>query len=395
MTSHLLPTYKRQPISFTKGAGSYLYTVDGTQYLDALTGIAVCGLGHCHPRITAAISEQAATLVHTSNLFLIDWQETAGKKLCNVAGMDRVFFANSGAEANEAALKMARLYASNRGQSKARVIVMENSFHGRTLLTVSATANPTAREGFFTLDDDFVRVPFGDIDAIKQALNDYSDICAVMLEPIQGESGVNTAANGFEFLNQVRQVCDDNQLLMILDEVQTGNGRTGKYFAYQYSDIKPDILTTAKGLGNGFPVGACMTSGIANDIFRYGSHGSTYGGTPLACRVVSEVIDVIQQENLMDNVNQNSELLIQLLRDSLASDGVTVRGKGMMLGVVLPTDRNIDFSKLVDIARDEYQLIINVAGGNAIRLLPPLNMKTSEIEDLAARLIKLITSQLA
>ena len=395
MTSHLLPTYKRQPISFTKGAGSYLYTVDGTQYLDALTGIAVCGLGHCHPRITAAISEQAATLVHTSNLFLIDWQETAGKKLCNVAGMDRVFFANSGAEANEAALKMARLYASNRGQSKARVIVMENSFHGRTLLTVSATANPTAREGFFTLDDDFVRVPFGDIDAIKQALNDYSDICAVMLEPIQGESGVNTAANGFEFLNQVRQVCDDNQLLMILDEVQTGNGRTGKYFAYQYSDIKPNILTTAKGLGNGFPVGACMTSGIANDIFRYGSHGSTYGGTPLACRVVSEVIDVIQQENLMDNVNQNSELLIQLLMDSLASDGVTVRGKGMMLGVVLPTDRNIDFSKLVDIARDEYQLIINVAGGNAIRLLPPLNMKTSEIEDLAARLIKLITSQLA
>lgn len=395
MTSHLLPTYKRQPISFTKGAGSYLYTVDGTQYLDALTGIAVCGLGHCHPRITAAISEQAATLVHTSNLFLIDWQETAGKKLCNVAGMDRVFFANSGAEANEAALKMARLYASNRGQSKARVIVMENSFHGRTLLTVSATANPTAREGFFTLDDDFVRVPFGDIDAIKQALNDYSDICAVMLEPIQGESGVNTAANGFEFLNQVRQVCDDNQLLMILDEVQTGNGRTGKYFAYQYSDIKPDILTTAKGLGNGFPVGACMTSGIANDILRYGSHGSTYGGTPLACRVVSEVIDVIQQENLMDNVNQNSELLIQLLMDSLASDGVTVRGKGMMLGVVLPTDRNIDFSKLVDIARDEYQLIINVAGGNAIRLLPPLNMKTSEIEDLAARLIKLITSQLA
>ena len=395
MTSHLLPTYKRQPISFTKGAGSYLYTVDGTQYLDALTGIAVCGLGHCHPRITAAISEQAATLVHTSNLFLIDWQETAGKKLCNVAGMDRVFFANSGAEANEAALKMARLYASNRGQSKARVIVMENSFHGRTLLTVSATANPTAREGFFTLDDDFVRVPFGDIDAIKQALNDYSDICAVMLEPIQGESGVNTAANGFEFLNQVRQVCDDNQLLMILDEVQTGNGRTGKYFAYQYSDIKPDILTTAKGLGNGFPVGACMTSGIANDILRYGSHGSTYGGTPLACRVVSEVIDVIQQENLMDNVNQNSELLIQLLRDSLASDGVTVRGKGMMLGVVLPTDRNIDFSKLVDIARDEYQLIINVAGGNAIRLLPPLSMTTSEIQDLAARLIKLISSQLA
>ena len=395
MSSYLLPTYKRQPISFVRGEGSYLYSTEGHQYLDALTGIAVCGLGHCHPRITAAISDQAAKLVHTSNLFRVDWQERAGEKLCQVAGMDKVFFANSGAEANEAALKMARLYASNRGQAQARVIVMQNSFHGRTLLTVSATANPTARAGFFTLDDDFIRVPFGDMDAIRAVIAQHDNVCAIMLEPIQGESGVNTAANGFDFLSQVRQVCDEHELLMIVDEVQTGNGRTGKYFAYQYTDIKPDILTTAKGLGNGFPVGACMTHGKANAIFGYGSHGSTYGGTPLACRVVSEVIDVIQQENLMDNVNQNSELLIQLLMDSLASDGVTVRGKGMMLGVVLPTDRNIDFSKLVDIARDEYQLIINVAGGNAIRLLPPLNMKTSEIEDLATRLIKLITSQLA
>lgn len=395
MTSHLLPTYKRQPVSFAKGQGSFLYTADGTPHLDALTGIAVCGLGHCHPRISAAISEQAATLVHTSNLYTIDWQETAGTKLCEVAGMDKVFFANSGAEANEAALKMARLYASSRGQTKARVIVMENSFHGRTLLTVSATANPTARAGFFALDDDFVRVPFGDIEAIKQALQDHSDICAVMLEPIQGESGVNTAANGFEFLNQVRHVCDEHQLLMILDEVQTGNGRTGKYFAYQYSEIKPDILTTAKGLGNGFPVGACMTTGIANDIFHYGSHGSTYGGTPLACRVVSEVIDVIQQDNLLDVVNQNSAALTKLLLDRLAAEGVTVRGKGMMLGVVLPTDRNIDFGKLVDIARDHHRLLINVAGGNAIRLLPPLNMSADEVAQVAEHLTKLITHQLS
>lgn len=393
-SSHLLPTYKRQPISFVKGQGSYLYTADGTQYLDALTGIAVCGLGHCHPRISQAIAEQATTLIHTSNLYIIDWQETAGTKLCQMAGMDKVFFANSGAEANEAALKMARLYASKRGQSQAKVIVMENSFHGRTLLTVSATANPTARAGFFTLDDDFVRVPFGDIEAIKQAISDNSEVCAVMLEPIQGESGVNTAANGFEFLNQVRAVCDEHDLLMILDEVQTGNARTGKYFAYQYTGIKPDILTTAKGLGNGFPVGACMTSGKANGIFGYGSHGSTYGGTPLACRVVSEVMDVINDENILETVNQNSALLSQLLLNDLADDGVTIRGKGMMLGLVLPTDRNIDFGTLVDKARDEQQLLINVAGGNAIRLLPPLNMNQDEVQDMAKRLITLVKTVL-
>ncbi|MFW2177089.1 MULTISPECIES: aspartate aminotransferase family protein [unclassified Moraxella] len=390
--SHLLPTYKRQPISFTKGQGSYLYTADGTQYLDALTGIAVCGLGHCHPRISQAIAEQAQTLVHTSNLYGIDWQETAGTKLCEMAGMDKVFFANSGAEANEAALKMARLYASKRGQTQAKVIVMENSFHGRTLLTVSATANPTARAGFFTLDDDFVRVPFGDIEAINQAISENSDICAIMLEPIQGESGVRTADNGFEFLTQVREVCDKNNLLMILDEVQTGNARTGKYFAYQHSPIKPDILTTAKGLGNGFPVGACMTSGKANDIFGYGSHGSTYGGTPLACRVVSEVIDVINDENILANVNQQGELLTQLLLDGLANDGVSVRGKGLMLGVVLPTDKGINFGTLVDKARDEQKLLINVAGGNAIRLLPPLNLNQADTELMAERLVKLVKS---
>ncbi|WP_019518626.1 aspartate aminotransferase family protein [Faucicola boevrei] len=392
--SYLLPTYKRQPISFVKGQGSYLFTADNTAYLDALTGIAVCGLGHCHPRINQAIAEQVSTLVHTSNLFGIDWQEKAGEKLCQRAGMDKVFFANSGAEANEAGLKMARLFAHQRGQQKARVIVMDNAFHGRTLLTVSATANPTARAGFFTLDDDFVRVPFGDIVAIEHALNEFDDICAIMLEPIQGESGVRTADNGFEFLTQVRQICDKHDLLMILDEVQTGNGRTGKYFAYQHSQIKPDILTTAKGLGNGFPVGACMTLGRANDIFSYGSHGSTYGGTPLACRIVSEVIDVIHDENLLDNVIKTHDILKNYLLDNLAKDNVNVRGAGMMLGVVLPTDRSIDFTSLVDKARDNHRLIINVAGGNAIRLLPPLNLTVSETQEIGERLVKLIKGAL-
>ena len=394
MSSYLLPTYKRQPISFVRGEGSYLYSTEGHQYLDALTGIAVCGLGHCHPRITAAISDQAAKLVHTSNLFRVDWQERAGEKLCQVAGMDKVFFANSGAEANEAALKMARLYASNRGQAQARVIVMQNSFHGRTLLTVSATANPTARAGFFTLDDDFIRVPFGNMDAIKAAIAQHDNVCAIMLEPIQGESGVNTAANGFDFLSQVRQVCDEHELLMIVDEVQTGNGRTGKYFAYQYTDIKPDILTTAKGLGNGFPVGACMTHGKANAIFGYGSHGSTYGGTPLACRVVNEVIDVITEEDMMTTALQNSQTLNHLITTELGNEGVSVRGQGMMLGVVLPTDRGIDFGSLVDNARDNQRLIINVAGGNAIRLLPPLNMSHDQTVEVAARTIELIKQAL-
>ena len=394
MSSYLLPTYKRQPISFVRGEGSYLYSTEGHQYLDALTGIAVCGLGHCHPRITAAISDQAAKLVHTSNLFRVDWQERAGEKLCQVAGMDKVFFANSGAEANEAALKMARLYASNRGQAQARVIVMQNSFHGRTLLTVSATANPTARAGFFTLDDDFIRVPFGDMDAIRAAIAQHDNVCAIMLEPIQGESGVNTAANGFDFLSQVRQVCDEHELLMIVDEVQTGNGRTGKYFAYQYTNIKPDILTTAKGLGNGFPVGACMTHGKANAIFGYGSHGSTYGGTPLACRVVNEVIDVITEEDMMTTALQNSQTLNHLITTELGNEGVSVRGQGMMLGVVLPTDRGIDFGSLVDNARDNQRLIINVAGGNAIRLLPPLNMSHDQTVEVAARTIELIKQAL-
>ena len=394
MSSYLLPTYKRQPISFVRGEGSYLYSTEGHQYLDALTGIAVCGLGHCHPRITAAISDQAAKLVHTSNLFRVDWQERAGEKLCQVAGMDKVFFANSGAEANEAALKMARLYASNRGQAQARVIVMQNSFHGRTLLTVSATANPTARAGFFTLDDDFIRVPFGDMDAIRAAIAQHDNVCAIMLEPIQGESGVNTAANGFDFLSQVRKVCDEHELLMIVDEVQTGNGRTGKYFAYQYTDIKPDILTTAKGLGNGFPVGACMTHGKANAIFGYGSHGSTYGGTPLACRVVNEVIDVITEEDMMTTALQNSQTLSHLITTELGNEGVSVRGQGMMLGVVLPTDRGIDFGSLVDNARDNQRLIINVAGGNAIRLLPPLNMSHDQTVEVAARTIELIKQAL-
>lgn len=386
--TYLMPTYNRQPISFTRGAGSWLYTQNDTPYLDALTGIAVCGLGHCHPQVTEAIQQQAATLIHTSNLFGIDWQERAGESLCVAAQMDSVFFANSGAEANEAALKMARLYAYNKGFKQSKVIVMEQSFHGRTLLSLSATANPKAREGFFTLDDDFIRIPFGDIAAVEQAAIDHDDICAIFVEPIQGEGGLNTAANGFKYLEQLQAACDNHGWLFMIDEVQTGNGRTGKYFAYQHSNARPDVLTTAKGLGNGFPVGACMVRGRANGLFGAGSHGSTYGGTPLASRVVHSVYEVLRTTDIM----QNSVTEGQFIRDNITTElkqyGVSSRGAGTMIGIVLP--EIMDCSQLVDLARDEQQLIINVTGGHVIRLLPTLNIRRDESEQVVERLLSLL-----
>lgn len=391
--SYIMPTYSPQPISFTRGEGSWLFTADNTPYLDALTGIAVCGLGHCHPEITKAIQEQAATLVHTSNLFEIEWQQKAAEALCQAAGMDSVFFANSGAEANEAALKMARLYGYKKGFKKPKVIVMEKSFHGRTLLTVTATANPKAREGFYTLDSDFIRVPFGDIEALKQVTQDEDEITAVLLEPIQGEGGLNTAKDGFEYLEQVQALCDQQDWLFMLDEVQTGNGRTGKYFAYQHSKAKPDVLSTAKGLGNGFPIGACMVRGRARDLFQVGSHGSTYGGTPLGSRVVYTVYDILTNTDVMQNATTEGDYIQQSLSEALKDFGVTTRGHGMMIGVVLP--ESTDCSDLVDRAREEEKLIINVTGGHVIRLLPPLNLKREESDQLIERLIRLIKSTLS
>lgn len=386
--TYLMPTYNRQPISFTRGAGSWLYTQNDTPYLDALTGIAVCGLGHCHPHVTEAIQQQAATLIHTSNLFGIDWQERAGAALCQAAQMDSVFFANSGAEANEAALKMARLYAHQQGFSRPKVIVMEQSFHGRTLLSLSATANPKAREGFFTLDDDFIRVPFGDMAAIEQAALEHNNICAIFVEPIQGEGGLNTAANGFGYLEELQAVCEANDWLFMIDEVQTGNGRTGKYFAYQHSNARPDVLTTAKGLGNGFPVGACMVSGRANGLFGAGSHGSTYGGTPLASRVVHSVYEVLKNSGIMHNSVVEGQFIRDSMTDELQRHGVSSRGAGTMIGIVLP--ESMDCSQLVDLARDEQQLIINVTGGHVIRLLPPLNISRNESEQVVDRLLRLL-----
>ncbi|WP_326518832.1 aspartate aminotransferase family protein [Acinetobacter sp. CAAS 2-6] len=389
--SHLMPTYGRQPISFVRGRGAYLYTADGSEYLDALTGIAVCGLGHAHPVIAEAIAEQAATLIHTSNLFEIPWQTAAAQKLAEVSGMEEIFFSNSGAESNEGAIKIARKYGHQQGISHPKIIVAEKSFHGRTLATLSATGNAKVQEGFAPLVEGFIRVPFGDIEAIQEAAVQHPDIVAILIEPIQGEGGVNTAPQGFSYLEDVRQICNQHNWLMMLDEVQTGNGRTGKYFAYQHTNIVPDVLTTAKGLGNGFPIGAVMTQGRAVGVLAAGNHGSTYGGTALGSRVVYTVIDLMQKENTMENAAQVGQYIVDQLREKLAVQNVIVRGFGMMIGIELPKA----CAELVNIARDQQKLIINVTAGNVVRLLPPLNMTREQADDLVQRLVPLIQDFLA
>lgn len=386
--SHLMATYGRQAISFVRGRGAYLYTADGTEYLDALTGIAVCGLGHAHPVIAEAIAEQAATLVHTSNLFEIPWQTAAAQKLAEVSGMEEIFFSNSGAESNEGAIKIARKFGAQQGVSNPKIIVAEQSFHGRTLATLSATGNKKVQEGFAPLVEGFIRVPFGDVEAIQEAAINHPDIVAILIEPIQGEGGVNTAPQGFSYLEEVRALCNQHNWLMMLDEIQTGNGRTGKYFAYQHTNIVPDVMTTAKGLGNGFPVGAVMTQGKAVGLLGAGSHGSTYGGTVLGSRVVYTVIDTLQNENVVENAAKVGAYIVEQLKVHLSDLNVQVRGFGMMIGIQLPKD----CAEIVAIARDEYKLIVNVTAGSVVRLLPPLNMTQEQADDLLKRLVPAIQS---
>ncbi|MCH7294195.1 aspartate aminotransferase family protein [Acinetobacter higginsii] len=384
--SHLMATYGRQAISFVRGRGAYLYTAEGTEYLDALTGIAVCGLGHAHPVIAEAIAEQAATLVHTSNLYEIPWQTAAAQKLAAVSGMEEIFFSNSGAESNEGAIKIARKFGAQQGIAYPKILVAEQSFHGRTLATLSATGNKKVQEGFAPLVEGFIRVPFGDVEAIQEAAINHPDIVAILIEPIQGEGGVNTAPQGFSYLEDVRALCNQHNWLMMLDEIQTGNGRTGKYFAYQHTSIIPDVMTTAKGLGNGFPIGAVMTQGKAVGLLGAGSHGSTYGGTVLGSRVVYTVLDTLEKENAVENAATVGAYIVDQLRAQLADYNVQVRGFGMMIGIQLPKD----CAELVAIARDEYKLIINVTAGSVVRLLPPLNMTQAQADELLKRLVPAI-----
>ncbi|AMW79276.1 acetylornithine aminotransferase [Acinetobacter sp. TGL-Y2] len=384
--SHLMPVFSRQPISFVRGRGSYLYTAEGTEYLDALTGIAVCGLGHAHPVIAEAIAEQAATLIHTSNIYEVPWQTAAAQKLAEVSGMEEIFFSNSGAESNEGAIKIARKFGHMQGIAVPKIIVADQSFHGRTLATLSATGNKKVQEGFGPLVEGFIRVPFGDIEAITEAAINHPDIVAILVEPIQGEGGVNTAPQGFSYLEEIRQLCNQHNWLMMLDEVQTGNGRTGKYFAYQHTNIVPDVMTTAKGLGNGFPIGAVMTQGKGVGILTAGNHGSTYSGSALGSRVVYTIIDLMQKENIVANAAEIGSYLVDQLRTQLTEQKVIVRGFGMMIGIELPKA----CAELVNIARIEHHLIINVTAGNVVRLLPALNMNHEQADDLLKRLVPAI-----
>ncbi len=362
-----MTTYAPLPITFTKGKGVYLWDKSGIQYLDAVAGVAVCGLGHAHPVIADAIAEQARTLVHTSNLYHIKHQEELSDKLCGLSGMDRVFFSNSGAEANEAAIKLARLYGKQQGIERPNIIVASGSFHGRTLATLSATGNRKVQAGFSPLVDGFVRVNYNDVEAIKTVAKTNTNVVAILVEPVQGEGGV--IVPNADYLQQLRQICDENNWMLMLDEIQTGIGRTGKWFAFQHTTIKPDVMTLAKALGNGVPIGACLASGKATTLFTPGTHGSTFGGNPLATRAALTVLETIEKENVIDNVNTLADYFMAEFKAKLA--GVKhvkeIRGSGLMIGIELEKD----CAELV-VAASEKGVLINVTAGNTIRLLPPL-----------------------
>ncbi|MGY3175288.1 acetylornithine/N-succinyldiaminopimelate aminotransferase [Pseudomonas sp. TE12234] len=373
----LMSTYQPLALSFTKGLGTRLWDQAGREYLDAVAGVAVTNVGHSHPKIVSAISEQAGLLLHTSNLYSIDWQQQLAQKLTHLAGMERAFFNNSGAEANETALKIARLHGWHKGIEQPLVVVMENAFHGRTLGTLSASDGPAVRLGFNKLPGDFVKVPFGDLKALDQVQQAHgSRIVAILMEPIQGESGVQLAPPGY--LKSVRELCQRRGWLMMLDEIQTGIGRTGQWFAFQHEGIVPDVMTLAKGLGNGIPIGACLARGKAAELFTPGSHGSTFGGNPLACRVACTVLDIIEEQQLRENARIQGERLLERLRAELADhpNVLAIRGQGLMIGIELKQP----IRDLSLIAARDHGLLINVTRGQIIRLLPPLTIDGREVE---------------
>ncbi|MDP2179350.1 acetylornithine transaminase [Methylicorpusculum sp.] len=385
MTSHIMPTYGRLPITLDRGQGAWLWDKDNNRYLDALSGIAVCNLGHAHPAVHKALCDQSARLIHTSNLYGIELQETLANRLCAKSGMDNVFFCNSGAEANEAAIKLARRYGFDRGIERPAIIVMEKSFHGRTLATLSATGNAKIQQGFAPLVEGFIRVPYNDLDAIEQAILANDNIVAVLVEPIQGEGGVNIPAP--DFLNGVRFLCDQYNILMMLDEVQTGVGRTGLFLAHQHNTISPDVCTLAKALGNGVPIGACMAKGQAAKILTAGTHGSTFGGNPLACSAALAVLDTLDETDLIDQAKNKGTAISQGLARQLADSPHVheIRHKGMMIGVELKQP----CGALVCLALAQG-LLINVTQENTIRLLPPLIMDDEQINLLVDTLSTVI-----
>ncbi len=383
----IMNTYNRLSVAFEHGEGSWLFDTDGNKYLDALSGIAVCGLGHAHPAVTHAICEQAGKLMHTSNLYTIPRQQELAQRLTQISGMENVFFGNSGAEANEAAIKLARRYGHQvLNIENPSIIVMENAFHGRTLATLSATGNRAAQAGFEPLVSGFVRAPYDDVDAIKAIAANNPNIVAILVEPIQGESGIRIPAD--DYLNQLRAICDEHNWLLMLDEVQSGNGRSGQYFAYQHNGILPDVVTTAKGLGNGVPIGACLAQGKAAGILVPGSHGSTYGGNPLACAAALAVVNTIVDDKLCERATTLGSKILEGFREELK--GATyikdIRGKGLLLAIELSEAG----AELAVLAKVKGVLLNVTGGGKVIRMLPPLTMTDSEAELLVKTVSRLI-----
>ena len=383
--SEVMPTYARMALSFERGSGSYLYDAAGKAYLDALTGIAVCGLGHAHPKVAAAVAAQASALVHTSNLYRIAPQERLAQRLCAASGMDNVFFCNSGAEANEAAIKIARLYGHSRNIAAPAIVVADGSFHGRTMATLTATGNRKVQAGFEPLLGGFVRAPYDDVPSMAQIAANNRNVAAVLVEPIQGEGGVQIPSASY--LDELRALCDDNEWLLMLDEVQTGNGRTGRYFAYQHTGAVPDVVTTAKGLGNGIPIGACLARGKAAEMLVAGTHGSTFGGNFIASAAANAVLDELIEGGLIDRAGELGERMLAGLQDRLRGNNRVkeIRGKGLMLAVELRSP----CAELVAQAA-EQGLLINVAVDTNVRLLPPLTMSDEEADAIVDKVAGLI-----
>jgi acetylornithine aminotransferase len=385
MSDALMTTYARLPVTFEKGEGAWLWDSNGKKYLDAVSGVAVCGLGHAHPKVAEALCRQAQTLVHTSNLYGIANQQALGERLVRAAGMDRVFFSNSGAEANEAAIKLARLHGHQKGIDTPLIIVAEGSFHGRTLATLSATGNRKVQAGFEPLVTGFVRVPYDDIEAIRTVAKNSVGVAAILVEPIQGEGGVQVPTEGY--LRDIRELCDQHGWLMMLDEIQTGMGRTGEMFACKHEGVLPDVMTLAKGLGNGVPIGACLARGAAAELFKPGNHGSTFGGNPLACAAGLAVLDVLEQNDLATRAeNLGTRMLLGLAEALNGNAHVTdIRGKGLMIGIEL--DRPC--GELVKRAL-EQGLLINVTAERTVRLLPPLILSDAEADQIVQQVSALV-----
>lgn len=385
MTTHIMPTYARQAVTFEHGEGAWLWDSNGKRYLDALAGIAVCNLGHAHPAVHQALCKQSQTLIHTSNLYGVALQAELADKLCRLSGMDNVFFCNSGAEANEAAIKIARKYGHEQGIAAPVIITMDKSFHGRTMGALSATGNSKVKQGFAPLLPGFVHVPYNDIDAIVSAIGADKNIVAILVEPIQGEGGVNIP--DADYLNQIRAICDQHQLLMMVDEIQTGIGRTGRFLAYQHNGILPDVCTLAKALGNGVPIGACMAHGKAASILTAGNHGSTFGGNPLACSAALAVLDTLDSSNLISDAETKGKRICESIARQLEGNQhiVAVRHQGLMIGIELDAPCGGLVGKAL-----EKGLLINVTADSTIRLLPPLLIDDAQIDLLTETLSALI-----